>query len=146
MISSRQLRRHLHTSADSKSNEAMADGAGSPTLQELLETQGPLASTNQEMSTDQAAAHVRRGQRLVLPGGVPELKPDESPASRTASPVSTPVPLLTRAEYDAARAAHHLHNKQAPLNMTQQDLEWCRVNCEEDALRRARGESQWEHP
>eukprot|EP00966_Prymnesium_polylepis_P021594 496515-Prymnesium_polylepis.1 len=64
----------------------MADDAGSQTLQGLLETDGPLTSTNQEMSADQAAVHVERGQRLVLPGGVPELKPDESPASRAASP------------------------------------------------------------
>ena len=123
----------------------MADGAGSPTLQELLQTEGPLASTNREMSPGQAAAHVERGQRLVLPGGVPELKPDESPESRAASPVSNPVPLLQRAEYDARHAAHNLDNGQAPLNMRQRDAEWCRVNQEEDALRRSLGESQWEH-
>eukprot|EP00966_Prymnesium_polylepis_P307105 7096818-Prymnesium_polylepis.1 len=68
----------------------MADDAGSQALQELLADVGPLTSTNQGMSVEQAAVHVQRGQRLVPPGGVTELKPDESPASRSASPASTP--------------------------------------------------------
>eukprot|EP00966_Prymnesium_polylepis_P300915 6953300-Prymnesium_polylepis.1 len=68
----------------------MADDAALQALQELLAAEGPLTSTNHGMSDEQAAAHVERGQRLVPPGGVTELKPDESPASRSASPASTP--------------------------------------------------------
>ena len=66
----------------------MADGAGSQDLQELLEAEGPLTSTNQGMSVQQAAVHVEQGQRLVPPGGVTVLNPDEPPESCAASPLS----------------------------------------------------------